>query len=655
MNRATPITGRAILLGALVSALLAVLNPYTHYVTATWSIGWGSLPMGPVFAVFILVAVNGLLVRLCPRRAFSRGELLVAYAMLIISFPLIRMYLPYLFGTMSYAFYRATPENDWEHLIWPHIPVWLRPANLGVVDWFWEGLPKGGAVPWREWLVPMFAWGGFTAALMAAMFCLAALMRRDWIERQRLTFPLVDVPLALVGEQPIPTLRRSILSNRVFWIGFAIPAFISVLEWLSQLFPAVPDPTLEYLVGGNFAGLGLPWSVLGDMRIRVYFAVIGITCLIPAAVSLSLWLFYVLYRIELVALASFGVTQSGGAAGIGFEPRSLIGFAEAGGFIALAAAALWQSRTALRVALWSLVGKGREKTDPYAPLSGRWALLGFLLANAFMIWWAVRAGMSWWSFVLLMGGFYVVLISSSRLVAAAGVMRVDASVYPFPREVMLRTIGALAVGPGSLTIMAYLSMSYMSDIESSAMPQMMNSFKLVHAERLRGTRFPGAAAVGIAVVLVVGSVALLAVAHRYGASSLRCWPLTGAATCTFRQLDSSLRLPELADNWLRGAMAGGTGFTFLLVWLGTRFVWWPLSPVGFIIASSFFTNYGLWFNALVGWLLATLVRRYGGFRLYRLLRPAFLGLVLGEFLTRSALAALSVVLGLGVELPFALA
>lgn len=654
MSHSTPITIRAVLLGALLSAALALLNPYTQYVAAAWSIGWGSLPMGPVFVLFLLVAANGLLTRGWQRLAFARGELLLAYSMMIITFPLVRVYLPYLIGTLSYAFYRASPENDWEHLIWPHVPPWFQPASADVMSSFWEGMPKGGAVPWGEWVAPLAAWGVFAAALLTAMFCLAALMRKDWIERQRLTFPLVDVPFAVVGDQPVPTLSRSIFSNRIFWIGFAVPAVISFLHWLSRIFPAVPDPVLEYLVGRTFAGFGLPWNVLGDMRIRIYFAVIGITCLIPGEVSLSLWLFYLLYCVALVAFAGLGITASASSA-VGFNPRSFIGFAEAGGFIAVAAAALWQSRRTLGSAARGLVGMGDTGADASAPLSGRAALLGFLAANAVMTWWAVRAGMSWWSFCVLVGLFYVVLLGCSRLVAAAGVMRTDAAVYPFPREIMLRMIGAAPIGAPSLTIMAYLSMTYMSDIENSSMPQMINSFKLVHSERLRGVAFTWAAAVAVAAVLIFSSIGLLEVAYRYGASSVGCWPLTGAATCAFRQLDSSLHAPELPNNWLRGALAGGAAFTFLLIWLSSRFVWWPVSPVGFIIASAFFTNYGLWFNAFIGWSLATLIRHYGGLALYRRLRPAFLGLVLGEFLTRSGLAALGMVVGLKVPDPFALA
>jgi hypothetical protein len=50
------------------------------------------------------------------------------------------------------------------------------------------------------------------------------------------------------------------------------------------------------------------------------------------------------------------------------------------------------------------------------------------------------------------------------------------------------------------------------------------------------------------------------------------------------------------------------------------------------------TNRDIWANALLGWLLATLIRRFGGLRLYRNLRPAFLGLIFGHYLTDAAMA-----------------
>jgi hypothetical protein len=52
----------------------------------------------------------------------------------------------------------------------------------------------------------------------------------------------------------------------------------------------------------------------------------------------------------------------------------------------------------------------------------------------------------------------------------------------------------------------------------------------------------------------------------------------------------------------------------------------------------------LWCCALLGWLFTTLIKRYGGLRLYRTLRPAFIGLVLGDLMTSSLTGVLDVVL-----------
>ena len=139
---------------------------------------------------------------------------------------------------------------------------------------------------------------------------------------------------------------------------------------------------------------------------------------------------------------------------------------------------------------------------------------------------------------------------------------------------------------------------------------------------------------------------LLQMLHQKGATSLGYWPFTDYPEWGFGELDATLRTPELADNWLRAALAIGAVFTLLLVWLHTRLVWWPVSPVGFLIASSYETNRSMWVSVFIAWTLSTLIRRYGGLRLFRTLRPAFLGLVLGDLLTKGALAIVSSILGI---------
>jgi hypothetical protein len=70
-------------------------------------------------------------------------------------------------------------------------------------------------------------------------------------------------------------------------------------------------------------------------------------------------------------------------------------------------------------------------------------------------------------------------------------------------------------------------------------------------------------------------------------------------------------------------------------------VWWPLTPIGFIVASVWHTNQHVWTNALIAWILVSTIRRYGGLRLYRTLRPAFIGLVLGQYLIDAGMAVLA--------------
>ena len=289
-----------------------------------------------------------------------------------------------------------------------------------------------------------------------------------------------------------------------------------------------------------------------------------------------------------------------------------------------------------------LAGRERPELDLYGPLQGRWAVVGFILTNAFMLWWAIRAGMSWWAFAALIGVFYAVLIGASRLVAAGGVMYVDTGI--FPREVMMRTVGAPSIGPTSLTMYAYLSVIYMYDPMNLAMPQMMNSFKLLQAGRLRGRIWPWAAVLSIAVMLVVGLVALLYVNHYHGGAN-GTW-LYDYPQSAFGELEASLRDPEAPNNMLRTALLVGAIFTLVLVWLNNTFVWWPLSPVGFIMASSWNSNWLMWGSVFIGWAVSTLIRRCGGFLFYRKMRPAFLGLILGDYLTRAGLAALSALFGI---------
>ena len=73
-----------------------------------------------------------------------------------------------------------------------------------------------------------------------------------------------------------------------------------------------------------------------------------------------------------------------------------------------------------------------------------------------------------------------------------------------------------------------------------------------------------------------------------------------------------------------------------------RFWWWPFHPVGYIAANTWGSHwYALPF--FIGWLVKTLVVRYGGLRLYRRSMPLAIGFIVGDLLNGGVWALLRVV------------
>ena len=99
-------------------------------------------------------------------------------------------------GVMSYAYRFATPENDWEALLFRHLPPWLVIADAGLVKDFYEGevgFFSGGY--WRRWAVPILSWSVVVLLLIAMFFCLTIIIRKQWVENEKLAYPIIRIPL----------------------------------------------------------------------------------------------------------------------------------------------------------------------------------------------------------------------------------------------------------------------------------------------------------------------------------------------------------------------------------------------------------------------------------------------------------------------------
>ena len=80
-----------------------------------------------------------------------------------------------------------------------------------------------------------------------------------------------------------------------------------------------------------------------------------------------------------------------------------------------------------------------------------------------------------------------------------------------------------------------------------------------------------------------------------------------------------------------GAFLIMAGLTLATAFCRLRFPWWPLHPIAFVFLNSHQAQM-LYFSFFLGWLIKTVVTRYGGSRVYQQLKPVMVGLVAGEVL-----------------------
>ena len=662
------VTARSVVIALVGAAILGVVTPYSDlFLRGTW-IAACHLPIGAFLLFVILAAVVNVVLRALGRRlALSRAELLVAYCVMLAgagipSFGLTEYVMP----TLAGAFYFQTPENNWVatffryipqwfvpvdlraypgyagaspgwvHGLYAHLPHFMQPAPPRIITQFYEGLPAADAlsfgqlvarVPWGAWLVPIIAWTCLAYLMFYLLLCVSVILRKQWVERERLTFPLVQLPLEIAGREGRDTAVAPFFRNRLMWLGFSIPMLIHSLNSLHVYFPAVPGLPVVQDLGQYFRTP--PWNQIGIFVLWVHFSVIGFTFLLPTDLSFSLWFFYFFYKAQGILAAAHGYQ-------ITYVPNYPVPTYAAmqmlGAFFALFAGMMYGARAHLRdawrntAALW----RGTATVDDRAePLSYRAAVLGGAAAILLLSTMCQLAGLNFLIAVLVFMIFLITAVVLARFVAEGGLLFIQA---PFrPSDVMITAVGTQALGTPNLTVLAYLERATsMFDLRGFLLPFLMDIWRIGDAARLAKRRLLPMLGLGILVATVTSYATLLLLAYRHGAINMEPWFAIWSPSQPWEVLKSYVQSPvqpKLANVELIGV---GAAVMWALFWMRLQFVGWPFHPIGYAMGPSW-PMIQLWFSILVGWLLKGLLLRLGGMRAYQVARPGFLGMVLGEF------------------------
>ena len=584
-----------------------------------------------VFTLVILLALNFVLGRISPRASFTHAELLLIYIMVtMVSTISGHGMMAILMGTLAHPFWFASTENEWAHLFLHHIPEWLTVHDPEWLAGYYEGessfyLPEHLSV----WIKPILIWSGFIFILYGSLLCLGLLLRKQWMEREKLSFPLTQLPLQM-------TTNRSFFKLRSLWIGFGIAAFLRVLAGLHDLFPVIPTFPSSYRLDGHITER--PWSAVGYISMSFNLAIVGLTYFMPLDLSFSTWFFFWLTRVERVIASAVGVTNIGQ---LGLNERA------SGAWIGIAALTLWMGRRHILRFVKHAIGLERGD-DSNEPLSYRTTAILSILSVGGVFGFCYFAGMSLWAITV----FYVLFIAF-----ALAIGRVRAELGPpyhevigiNPRQIMVNTIGTRSLGAANLTVMTFLY-AFNRCNRSHPMPNQIESLRIGDQARISGKTLVFSMALAIGVGAVATFWTYLQVAYQYGVLA-GCQGYVGHFGWeSFNPLQSWLQHPQEANVSSIAFMSGGFGFVFLLHFLRTRLLWWTLHPSGYVLSGA---SWGgliyFWFPVMVSWFLKLMILRFSGWHTYRKAIPFFLGLVLGDFIPRSILSLISFTLNLYMQ------
>ncbi len=580
-----------------------------------------------VVFLFALAGLNALLRRWRPRWMFSQAELLLLYTVLAISTAVGgSCYGQALAITIAHPFWFGDPGGpgnataDWRGFL-PNLPNWLIVQDAQALRGFWTGNSSFYQPEvLRAWATPLLVWTGFIVVLFFGTMCLNVLLRRHWVVHERLTFPIVWLPVEMT--RPSGELYRS----KLMWLGFALACAPQLVNGLAYLYPGIIAPigTRQWILRPSFPDP--PWSAMEYLSLSFDPMVIGFGFLLPLDLLFSSWFFHLYWQLERVMAAAIGFAPA--QQGQGFPH---IQDQAQGGLLALGGLAVWGSRGAIGAAwrrAWNRPDAAGVEPAPEA-LSERMCFLGLALALAAVVGFLEVMGMSLMTSLAVTLLLLASLIALTRIRAESGGPLLCLGGWMDPAYSLARVFGTGAFSTRELTAIS-LQHWHVDFGFNQPMPYGMEALK-VGGESRRSQRHFFLAAIAAVVVGMVGTL-LVEMHFAYGLGEA-----AGLNKAGWSQTDAWSRLQTWLDHSTDPNMGSALGLlvgaaaTCALAILRTRLAEWPFHPVPFVVTADLAYYVGFfWMPFLIAWAIKSLILRYRGRPGFQTALPFFFGLILGE-------------------------
>lgn len=623
---------RAIILAVLLMPLNAYWVGYMESIKYSGHPTTYSLYFNTVFILLLLTWLNALVRRLSPRAALTQAELLVIYFVLGIGSSLVgHDQAQVLLSVIGYPKYFARPSNQWESTFFDYLPRRL-------LVWDDESLRNvylGGSSVWDRhnliaWGIPLLWWGAFTFILLFVMLCLCVILRQQWTQNEKLSFPLVTLPLEMTD----PSLR--FYRNRLMWYAFLIPTVINTLNNLNLLYPNVPKFEMRTVDLQTYF-TSPPWNKIGWTPVWFFPFAVGVGFLLPLDLLFSSWFFYLVWKAQRIIVASLGYN-------VGPENPPYNAEQSFGAYAGIAVFIVWAARHHLKNVIVEGLGWKVKSTHPSSliphpssesveeALSYRTAIVGLIVGFLALVLFSVAHGMEVRPAIAFFVMYLIISLTISRVRAEFGSPVHDLH-FADPGYIMTQTFGAKMFSPHTLTMFS-LFFWFNRAHRSHTMPVLLES--IVATGRVGASRRKLTVMLVIAIGLGL-ACAYWALLDRYfvlgaGTGKVIGGMQRGFGSQPFNRLKDWIASPKPPNYGALGFMTGGFLFTLLLYSVRTRIIGFPFHPVGYAISGTWSMEL-VWFSLLVAWLCKRTIFKYGSFKLYHQAVPFFLGLILGDFIS----------------------
>ena len=615
-------TPRAVVLGLALAVVVNIFSLASNYHLGYVHLTFAHIDLALLIPFFLGVLGPNILVKaIRPSWGLRNQEILFVFVLGWVGFMVPTWGMSnYVVNVMATAEYYASPENRWREMIFPFLPDWVVLTNEQNAnrDYYW-GLPDQYPIPWAAWVIPSFWWMSFFAGLLAVGICFVILMRRQWVEHERLSYPLAQTPVVMTESvDDAESVLPSIMRNRMFITGAVVTFSIMIwntasywTQWTS--FPVDASAAINLQLGQSFPGHPIRMNVL----------TFAFSYFINVDILFSVWLFQIINTLEQGVLARLGVVADSGTA----VPGGLVAVQFIGGMIAFALWGFWIARRHLGTVWRHVRGMETNLRDEDEFISYRAALIVGACGMAYVVWWLNAIGMSLPVIAVFLTLLFLFYFALCRVLAESGLVFLDLPINA--HQFTVGMLGSASLSPHNLTALGL----------GSAFARNWKTFTMIipsHVARLRsdlGIRgnvlfFWCAVTFALSAVTAIGFTAYSG--YRMGGAANYYNNIAGDPgfyNLIITWMQNSTTISGLEVFFLVAGMAMVLGMTVARYF----FSWWPISPIGFVVAAGGPAR-NAFFPVFLSWLLKSILIRIGGVRLYQEVQPLMIGIMVGYVL-----------------------